>query len=62
MPKISVLMSCYNHDKFVGEAIDSVLNQSFKDFELLIIDDNSTDKTFDIVNSFKNPRITTFRN
>ena len=62
MPKISVLMSCYNHDKFVGEAIDSVLNQSFKDFELLIIDDNSTDKTFDIVNSFKDPRIKAFRN
>ncbi len=62
MPKISVLMSCYNHDKFVGEAIESVLNQSFEDFELLIIDDNSTDKTFDIVNSFKDPRIKAFRN
>jgi len=62
MPKISVLMSCYNHDKFVGEAINSVLNQSFKDFELLIIDDNSTDKTYDIVNSFKDSRIKAFRN
>ena len=62
MVKISVLMSCYNHDKFVGEAINSALNQSFKDFELLIIDDNSTDKTFDIVNSFKDPRIKVFRN
>ena len=62
MVKISVLMSCYNHDKFVGEAIESVLNQSFKDFEFLIIDDNSTDKTFETVNSFKDPRIKTFRN
>ena len=62
MPKISVLMSCYNHDKFVGEAVKSVLNQSFKDFEFLIIDDNSTDKTYDIVNSFNDPRIKTFRN
>ena len=62
MVKISVLMSCYNHDKFVGEAIESVLNQSFQDFELLIIDDNSTDKTFDMVNSFKDQRIKTFRN
>ena len=62
MPKISIIMSCYNHDKFVGEAIESVLNQSFKDFELLIIDDNSTDKTYDIVNSFKDPRIKVFRN
>jgi glycosyltransferase involved in cell wall biosynthesis len=55
-------MSCYNHDKFVGEAINSVLNQSFKDFEFLIIDDNSTDKTYDIVNSFNDPRIKAFRN
>ena len=62
MPKISVLMSCYNHDKFVGEAIKSVLNQSLKDFELLIIDDNSTDQTFEIVNSFKDQRIKVFRN
>jgi len=62
MPKISIIMSCYNHDKFVGEAINSVLNQSFKDFEFLIIDDNSTDKTYDIVNSFSDPRIKVFRN
>lgn len=62
MPKISIIMSCYNHDKFVSEAINSVLNQSFKDFEFLIIDDNSTDKTFDIVNSFRDPRIKAFRN
>jgi glycosyltransferase involved in cell wall biosynthesis len=62
MPKISIIMSCYNHDKFVGEAINSVLNQSFKDFEFLIIDDNSTDKTLDIVTSFKDPRIKVFRN
>jgi glycosyltransferase involved in cell wall biosynthesis len=55
-------MSCYNHDKFVGEAINSVLNQSFKDFEFLIIDDNSTDKTYDIVNSFNDPRIKVFLN
>jgi glycosyltransferase involved in cell wall biosynthesis len=62
MPKISVIMSCYNHDKFVIDAINSVLNQSFKDFEFLIIDDNSTDKTYDIVNSFNDPRIKVFRN
>ena len=62
MPKISIIMSCYNHDKFVGEAINSVLNQSFKDFEFLIIDDNSTDKTYDIVNSFNDPRIKVFLN
>ena len=55
-------MSCYNHNKFVGEAINSVLNQSFKDFELLIIDDNPTNKTIDIVNSLRDQRIKTFHN
>ena len=62
MPKISVIMSCFNHDKFVSDAIKSVLNQRFSDFEFLIIDDNSTDTTFDIVNSFNDPRIKIFRN
>jgi len=39
-PKISVIISAYNHEKFIAKAIDSVLNQSYKDFELIINDDN----------------------
>ena len=49
MPRVSVLMSAYNHSKFIKESIESVLNQTYQDFELLIIDDNSTDNTFEII-------------
>ena len=48
-PAISVLMTTYNREKYVGEAIESVLNSSFKDFELVVVDDRSKDKTVDIV-------------
>ena len=56
-PKITVLMSVYNGEKYLQETIESVLSQSYKNFELLIIDDKSTDKTCLIINSFKDPRI-----
>jgi glycosyltransferase involved in cell wall biosynthesis len=56
-PKVTVLMPAYNADKYIGEAIASVLEQSFTDFELLIINDGSTDKTEKIIRSFKDPRI-----
>jgi glycosyltransferase involved in cell wall biosynthesis len=45
MPLVTVLMPAYNSAKYIGEAIESILNQSFTDFELLIIDDKSTDNT-----------------
>lgn len=44
-PKVSVLMSVYNDERFVGRAIESVLAQSYQDFELVIVDDGSTDGT-----------------
>lgn len=56
-PKITVLMPVYNAEKFVGEAIESVLNQTFKDFELLIINDASTDSSEKIILSYRDPRI-----
>ena len=56
-PKITVLMPAYNAGKYIGEAITSVLGQSFADFELLIINDGSTDRTVKIVNSFNDPRV-----
>ena len=49
MPKVSVLMPCFNGAKYILKAIDSVLSQSFRDFELLIYDDQSTDGTYEIV-------------
>lgn len=56
-PKISVIMTVYNGEKFLREAIDSVLNQTFQEFELIIIDDGSTDSNLQIINSHYDPRI-----
>ncbi|MDR6943367.1 glycosyltransferase involved in cell wall biosynthesis [Mucilaginibacter pocheonensis] len=50
-------MPAYNAGKYIGDAIESVLQQTFTDFELLIVNDGSTDDTADIVRSFKDPRI-----
>ena len=57
MPKVTVLMSVYNGQKYLREAINSILNQTFKDFEFIIIDDCSIDKTKDIILSYKDSRI-----
>lgn len=56
-PKLTVLMTVYNGEKYLKECIDSVLNQTFKDFEFLIIDDCSTDRSKDIIRSYKDDRI-----
>ena len=45
MPKISVIMPVYNGEKYLREAIDSILNQTFSDFEFIIINDDSKDST-----------------
>ena len=57
MPKISVIMPVYNGEKFLKDAIEGVLNQTYKDFEFLILDDGSTDNSSKIVESFSDPRI-----
>ncbi len=51
-PKISVLMSVFNGERYLIKAIDSILNQTFKDFEFIIIDDGSTDNTIETLNTF----------
>jgi len=51
-PKISVIMPVYNTEKFVGEAIDSILTQSFIDFELIIIDDCSQDDSYTVCEKY----------
>jgi len=62
MPKISVIMPLYNAEQFVYKAIESILQQSYKDFELLIIDDCSTDDSLDIVSRIRDSRIKIVRN
>ena len=63
MVKVSVLMPVYKTDeKFLREAIDSILNQSFKDFEFLILDDCPEDPREEIVGSYKDNRIRYFKN
>ena len=54
---ISVVMVCYNVSLYIQEAIDSVLNQTFSDFELIIVDDGSTDSTVDIIKQYCDNRI-----
>lgn len=57
MPKVSVILPVYNCDQYIFETIQSVLNQTFADFELLIVDDCSTDKTVAIIKQFDDDRI-----
>ena len=54
---ITVLMPCYNAAQYIAEAIQSVLDQTFRDFELLIVNDGSTDLTASVVQSFTDSRI-----
>jgi glycosyltransferase involved in cell wall biosynthesis len=56
-PLVSVVVPAYNHERFVGAALESVLRQTHADFELIVIDDGSTDRTFEIVQSYRDPRI-----
>lgn len=56
-PKVTVGIPAYNAERFIGWAIKSVLNQTYTDFELIITDDGSTDKTVEIARSFNDPRI-----
>lgn len=56
-PIISVIMSVYNEEKYLRDSLGSVITQTLEDFELIIVDDCSTDKTVEIIQSFEDPRI-----
>ncbi len=61
-PKISVIMSVYNGEKYLKEAIESILRQTFSDFEFIIIDDGSTDKSLNIIEDYNDDRIKVIKN
>ena len=62
MPKVSIILTSYNHGKYIAAAIESTLNQTFSDFELLIFDDGSTDNSHEVIKSFTDSRIKLFLN
>lgn len=59
--KFSIVIPSYNHEKYIGRCIDSVLNQTYHDFELIIIDDGSKDDSYKIISNYTDCRIKHFR-
>ena len=62
MPKVTVILTSFNHSKYLKESIDSVLDQTFTDFELIIWDDCSSDNSWKIIGSYTDPRIKAYQN
>jgi glycosyltransferase involved in cell wall biosynthesis len=60
-PRISILMPVWNGETFLAAAVDSLLAQTFTDFELLVIDDGSTDRTAEILQDYTDPRLRVLR-
>lgn len=63
-PKISIIVPAYNEEKHIARCLDSILNQTFTDFEVICVDDGSTDNTFDILSKYaeKDTRILPYKN
>ena len=64
LPRVSVLMTAYNREKYIAEAIESVLASTYTNYELIIMDDGSSDNTVNIARSFeiKDRRVKVFKN
>ncbi len=62
IPETSVLLSTFNNESTIKNSIESIIDQTYEDFEFLIIDDASTDNTFKILNEFEDERIYVFKN
>jgi len=56
-PLVSVVMSCYNSEKYLADAIDSIVEQTYTNIEFIIVDDGSTDNTLNIIQSYNDKRI-----
>jgi glycosyltransferase involved in cell wall biosynthesis len=62
MPTVSVILPAYNGARFLKHAVDSIVGQTFKDWELILVDDGSTDETAEIMNEYNDPRIRYLKN
>jgi glycosyltransferase involved in cell wall biosynthesis len=60
-PSVSVLLPVYNCERYIGDSIASILSQTFVDYEIIIIDDGSTDRSSEIVQAFQDPRLNFIR-
>jgi hypothetical protein len=62
VPRVSVVMAVHDGERYVGDAVDSVLTQSFRDLELIVVDDGSADRTVEIVRERADPRVRVISN
>lgn len=60
-PKVSIITSVYNNEDFIIDSVVSLISQSFEDFELILIDDGSTDSTYNLIRTIKDERIRLFK-
>jgi len=61
-PFISICIPCFNNEEFIADTLESVLNQIFADFEVLVVDDNSTDQTVGVIERYNDRRLRLIRN
>ena len=62
LPLVTVYIPCHNYGRFLSQAVESVFQQSYRQWELIIIDDGSTDNTDEIIDLYSHhPRVSTFR-
>ena len=61
MKKVSIIIPLYNEEKYIKDAINSILEQDYSNYEIIVIDDGSTDNSYNIVNNIKDKRIKLFR-
>lgn len=62
LPLVSVIMPVYNSAKYLNEAIDSILNQTYENIELIVIDDGSSDNSVDLIKKYNSSKIRFFQN
>ena len=61
-PVVSIVIPTYNHGQFIGATIESALEQTYHDFEIIIVDNASTDQSWEVISGFRDARISAYRN